>query len=185
MARFQGLLVESQSRLEFRPPAPLRYGLAFLGAFTFLAAGIQLNVALVRREPTRLPAACILLVPTVLAMAVFRRSLALDEKGIYAQGFGPTRFIPYTIVRRVDERRASVAIQTSSDALTSAWLSPADRQRLLREVVERAMLTRTAEEPPFGVLARYVPRTADIGFIPHHSKRRVDSGDSGGVVSSD
>ena|SRR5687767_1778563 len=169
--------------LEFRPPYAVRAVAASIGLLCLIAALHQLWLALSIGEYARIPVVLLLSLPIALAATLNRRRIALDESGILVQTSLSSARIPYSVVRRVDERRSGLIIETSSGPITAAWLTRSDRERLLRAIVERARLIRSIEEPPYGIRTRYVPRAKEISFIPHHARKQPDSGDSGNVVS--
>lgn len=157
--------------LEFRPPAIMRICAVPVGAASLVASCYQLWLALIHGEPARLPVVLMLQLPAALALTALRRRIRMDESGIIAQSLFSTRRIPYAGVRRVDEARAAVVIESTVGPITSTWLAFGERANLLRAVVERAKLTRSPNEPPFGIRARYVPRAQNISFTPHHARR--------------
>jgi hypothetical protein len=166
-----------ESDIEFRPSPALRIGLAFVAfACGIPAAGIAVSL-LGFWDASFAVALCILLVPVSFAFTINRTLVRLGEFAITSRRSLSSRRVPYSEIRWVYERRGSLVIETARGPVTSAWLPPAERARLLRAVIERARLIRTLDEPPFGVVARYVPRAKDIAFIPHHARQRPDSGD--------
>jgi hypothetical protein len=163
--------------IEFRPSPALRIGLAFVALTCLIPAAALAFPLLSTWSTSRAVAIGIVLLPALLALAVNLILIRLDDSGITARGLFGKRRVPYPEVRWVDERKASVTIETARGPVTSSWLSPNERSRLLRAVIDRARLIRTIDEPPFRVLARYVPRAEDIAFFPHHARKKPDSGD--------
>ena len=169
--------------LEFRPPFASRAVAALIGLLCLVTSSHQFWLALTRGEMSRSPVALLLLMPAVVGITVFRRRIRLDDSGILMETFGVSRRIPYSGVRRVDELRSGLTIETAAGPVRSTWLSRSEREKLLRAVVERARLIRMLEDPPYGILARYVPRAKEISFIPHHARKQTGTADSGDVVS--
>ena len=169
--------------LDFRPPYVVRVLAAPIGLLCLVAAFQQAWLAADQQQYSRIPVVALLLVPAGVAATILRRRIRLDDSAITGRTIVSTVRAPYSAVRRVDETRSGLVVNTSSGAITSAWLTCDDRKRLLKALVERVRLTRTLEEPPYGVLARYVPRAKEISFIPHHARKQADSADSGDVVS--
>ena len=171
--------------LEFRPPLALRVLLAAAGLLTGIAALLLIWRSLFNKNYEELLAAGLLLVPTAIALSVMRRAYILSDTTLEAVSLSGSYSVPLTALRCLDQRLGSLRILSSGKPMAVTFLSPTDRDKLMRALVERARLTRLAEEPPYGIVARYVPRAKDITFVPHHSRRRPDSGESEGVVSSE
>ncbi len=169
--------------LKFRPLFAVRAAAALIGILCLVASCHQFWIALTQREIARVPVALLLLMPAVVGVTVFRRRIHLDDSGILTQTIGVSQRVPYSAVRRVDEMRSGLIIETAEGPIGSTWLNRSEREKLLRAVVERARLIRILEDPPYGILARYVPRAKEISFIPHHARKQTKSADSGDVVS--
>ncbi len=65
-------------------------------------------------------------------------------------------------------------VETAQGPVSAGWLAPGEREILLRLIVQGARLSLSADEPPWGVQARYLPRVAPITFVPHHARKKHD-----------
>src|SRR2546421_8701795 len=138
------------SPADFRAAAALRYAIGLIGALCALAAVYYLSLVSAHREPFRLLGVGVLLIPPLLAITIWRMIIRLDDSGLISRTILARRRVAYSGIRFVDERRSSVVIETAAGPVSTAWLSPTDRSRLLRALIERARLTRSMEDPPYG-----------------------------------
>ena len=162
----------SRETLEFRPPASLRMALGMIGLLTAISAMILTLRSLSRYEPAGIALSVLLLAPTSIALSVLSRQYLITHSEVRLQLPWTEITIPFARIRFVDESRGSVKVDSASRALIVMWLTPKERDRLVHAIVDRARLIRSMD-PPFGVRARYVPRTQDIGFTPHHARRPI------------
>lgn len=158
----------------FRPAPGLR---VLAAAMCLLSLAVWLTVLATyptHRSIRRIAAASILAFPCLLgATVLFRRILTQPEQLASVSLFRAKR-LRWLDVSRIDVRRGSFVIESNVGPVSASLIDPRERDRLLRIVVERAVLTRATDELPWGIDARYVPRRQDIGFaefVPHHKRK--------------
>ena len=161
----------------FRPS----WGLRLIAAgLCFLSAAVWMSVIVDDSRFSQTAAASVLALPCLAGAAVLLRRISVDDAGLTSHSLIQGKRLLWADIRRVDVRRGSFVIESNVGPVSAALVSPGDRDALLRTIVDRAGLARAADELPWGIEARYVPRRQDIGFtefVPHHKRKRADPSD--------
>jgi len=116
----------------------------------------------------------LLLLPSFVGAAIIGRRIEVMQDAIRTVSAIGSRTVDWSGVKGIEQGRTSFVIETSSGPISAGWIAPKDREQLLRLVIERAKLTRI-DPSRYGLMAQYVPRAQDIGFVPH-AKRRENRG---------
>jgi hypothetical protein len=119
----------------------------------------------------------ILWTPIAISEYLRHKKITVSNEGIISTNWLGSRSAQWAGVKRVDQGRRSFVIETTSGPISAGWTAPKERETLLRLVIERAKLTRV-DPSRYGLIAQYVPRAQDIGFMPH-AKRREQMKDEG------
>ena len=163
----------------FRPSPGMR---AISAGMCVLALAVWLTVAVTAPEQRggRIAAASILALPCLAGSAILFRRIEADDSGISSMTLFGARRVQWADLRRIDVRRGSFVIESNVGPVSAAMLDARVRDPLLRLIVERAALTRTMEDLPWGLESRYVPRRQDIGFaefVPHNRRTKAQDGE--------
>jgi hypothetical protein len=145
-------------RETFRPSPPARALAALFGATCAPGAAILCGRA-AHGDLLALVGATIWAIPVWFAAAVLIKRIAVDEDGIHSRSLAGARSAPWGAVARLELTRGGFVVVTKAGPISSGWLRPADRERLLRIVLERARLLPSGKPPPAGVRMVYVART--------------------------
>lgn len=170
--------------LLFRPPPVLRGLAAVWGIVCGSAALWLLGRSLSQQDARALLAALPLLLPCLFATAVWRRRVRVEETGVVSTTFGRTIHVAWSEIRAVNQTRTSFVIETAQGAVSAGWIARADRDRMMRLVIERARLTRAAELR-WGLTAQYIPRTQAITFQTHAQRRAATAPTNGTKAGKD
>lgn len=158
--------------MTFRPPRLLRLLFAAFGGLCAWAAVWQVWLFAATGEARRLLAALIVGLPCGLAAAVWRKAVVVEEEGLRSTTLCATRVVPWTAVYRLDQTRRSFVVETQAGPVSAGWLAQAERDRLLRLILQKARLTASRERLPWGLVARYVPRAQPIAFGEFQRRKR-------------
>jgi hypothetical protein len=160
----------------FRPSKALR---AVLGIFGVFCCAIAVNGWMSGRYSSVSSMAALtllLLLPSLVGAAVVGRRVEANTDGLRSVSIFGALFVAWSGVNRIDQGRGSFVIETASGPVSAGWIAPGEREQLMRLVIERAKLTRVIEPSRYGLVAQYVPRAQDIGFVPHAKRREQKSG---------
>lgn len=139
-----------------------------MGAVCLLLILVRvLECALLRQTPN-LIGLLALSIPCWYAAAVLRKRVVVREDGLHSATLLGSCFIPWGTMHYLDQKRASFVVETDSGSLSAGWLAPSDRERLMRLILQYAKLSISTQETPWGVVARYVPRTQKIPLSELH-----------------
>ncbi len=150
----------------FRPPILLRAVGAVIGVLCAWAAILQTWAGIAHGEPGRLIGALVVVAPCGLALAVLRKTVVVRPEGLQSTTLIGDRQIPWNAVYRIDQTRTSFVIETRHGPVSAGWLAREQRERLLRQVLERARLAAHSGKLRWGLMAQYVPRTQTIALQP-------------------
>jgi hypothetical protein len=148
----------------YRPPLVVRVLLTFFGIVCAGAAAWQLQAFLLSGEWRRLAGALLVALPCLTAVAINRRCVIVQEEGVRSVNLLGSRFASWQSVRRLDQTRSSFVIETESGPISAGWLARAHRDRLLRQVLERAQLIARPGKLRWGLTASYIPRAQIIAL---------------------
>lgn len=148
----------------YRPPLVVRALLTFCGIVCAGASAWQLQAFLQTGVARRLAGALLIALPCVTAVAANRRCVIVQEDGIRSVNLFGSRFVSWKSVRRLDQTRSSFVIETDRGPISAGWLSHSERDRLLRQVLEKAKLMARPGKLRWGLTASYIPRTQTITF---------------------
>ena len=160
-------------RIVFRPSLLLRILFGVCGVLSFGAALYSLYFVESSNPVAILVRRLLLLLPLFASVHVNLQQISVTGEGIESRRWFGKRVVKWGNVKRIDQGRGSFVIETAAGPISAGWISPAEREELLRLVVERAKLTRVMEPSRFGLVAQYVPRAQDIGFVPHAKRREM------------
>ncbi len=153
----------------YRPPVTVRALLTFFGIVCAGASAWQIQAFFAGGEAKRLLGALLIGLPCLLAAAAMRRCVVVQEDGIRSINLFGSRSVPWQSVRRLDQTRTSFVIETDKGPISAGWLPRSQRDRLLRQVLEKAKLMARPGKLRWGLIASYIPRTQTITF------RKTDS----------
>jgi hypothetical protein len=162
---------EENQPLVFRAPLSLRWILGVAGAGCAIVAGAQIVAFLTSGDVRHLGAAVALLLPGVLVFMVSRRRVIVAAEELRSRTLFHERVIPWSAIRRLDKTRGAFIVETSHGPVSAGWLAAHEREQLMRLIIEHAKLVAAMSEPRFGILASYLPRAKDIGFVPLARRR--------------
>ncbi|HXG24098.1 MAG TPA: hypothetical protein VNJ09_06035 [Chthonomonadales bacterium] len=158
--------------LTFQAPRVLRNLFGSIGVVCLLLILIRLLECAFLRQTPNLIGLLVLSLPCWYAAAVLRKRVIVSEDGLYSTTLLGSRFIPWETVRYLDQKRASFVVETDCGSLSSGWLAPSDRERLMRLILQFARLGISTQKTPWGVIARYAPRAQTIPLgelrLPKH-----------------
>lgn len=149
----------------YRPPLIVRALLTFFGIVCAGASAWQLQAFLQTGEARRLAGALLIALPCLIAVAANRRCVIVQEDGIRSVNLFGSRFVSWQSVRRLDQTRSSFVIETERGPISAGWLPRSQRDRLLRQVLEKAKLMARPGKLRWGLTASYIPRTRTITFL--------------------
>ena len=144
----------------FRPSRPL----ILVGQAAGILAFVGLIVGVASGRSVSLQAAIVLLLPTVVALALSRRSIHLTEAGMNSNSLFGYKFVPWNDFVRIDQSRNSYVFITNKGVISAGWIDPKDRERLFRKTLEKAKLIYRPAEPRWGLKAQFVRREQPISL---------------------
>lgn len=153
-----------KDRHVYRPPIILRLLLGALGGIGGVGAVWQVILWARQGPALHLAAAAVVSLPFWLALNAGRVRVEVTEEGLRWRSLTGERAVPWTGVRRLDQTRRSFVAVTEAGLVSAGWLARGERDRLMRQILQRAKLMARAGKLRWRLVAQYAPRAQRIDF---------------------